>query len=192
MSKRIETSIIIDKPLDIVWQEVKVMENHVNWMEDAVKIDILSENNSGINTKMNVLTKVGPIKLTDIITVTEWKEKESIGVIHEGIVTGEGIFYLTELNESQTEFRWEETLKFPIYLGGVIGEFFGSYVLKYIWKKFTGNDNGQGEMNYIKFSGMMKKLNVEKFKYREGVGRIYPKFMPKKNHDAIFNFFKFI
>ena len=136
MSKRIETSIIINKPLDAVWQEVKVMENHVNWMEDAVKIDILSENNSGIDTKMNVLTKVGPVKLTDIITVTEWKEKESIGVIHEGIVTGEGIFYLTALNESQTEFRWEETLKFPIYLGGVIGEFFGSYVLKYIWKIF--------------------------------------------------------
>ena len=120
MSKRIETSIIINKPLDTVWQEVKVMENHVNWMEDAVKIDILSENNSGIDTKMNVLTKVGPIKLTDIITVTEWKEKESIGVIHEGIVTGEGIFYLTALNESQTEFRWEETLKFPIYLGGCL------------------------------------------------------------------------
>ena len=26
MSKRIETSIIINKPLDTVWQEVKVME----------------------------------------------------------------------------------------------------------------------------------------------------------------------
>ena len=61
MSKRIKTSIIINKPLDAVWEEVKVMENHVNWMEDAVKIDILSENNSGIDTKMNVLTKVGPI-----------------------------------------------------------------------------------------------------------------------------------
>ena len=139
MSKRIETSIIINKPLDTVWQEVKVMENHVNWMEDAVKIDILSENNSGIDTKMNVLTKVGPIKLTDIITVTEWKEKESIGVVHEGIVTGEGIFYLKALNESQTEFKWEETLKFPIYLGGTIGEFFGSYFLKYIWKKNLKN-----------------------------------------------------
>jgi len=139
MSKRIETSIIINKPLDTVWQEVKVMENHVNWMEDAVKIDILSENNSGIDTKMNVLTKVGPIKLTDIITVTEWKEKESIGVIHEGIVTGEGIFYLKALNESQTEFKWEETLKFPIYLGGAIGEFFGGYVLRYIWKKNLKN-----------------------------------------------------
>ena len=131
MSKRIETSIIINKPLDTVWQEVKVMENHVNWMEDAVKIDILSENNSGIDTKMNVLTKVGPIKLTVIITVTEWKEKESIGVIHEGIVTGEGIFYLKALNEYQTEFKWEETLKFPIYLGGVIGEFFGTVAIHY-------------------------------------------------------------
>ena len=141
MSKRIETSIIINKPLDAVWEEVKVMENHVNWMEDAVKIDILSENNSGIDTKMNVLTKVGPIKLTDIITVTEWKEKESIGVIHEGIVTGEGIFYLKALNESQTEFKWEETLKFPVYLGGAIGEFFGGYVLRYIWKKNLKNLN---------------------------------------------------
>ena len=139
MSKRIETSIIIDKPIDIVWQEVKVMENHVNWMEDAIKIDILSENNSGINTKMNVLTKVGPIKLIDTITVIEWKEKESIGDIHQGIVTGIGIFYLNEINDTQTEFKWEETLKFPIYLGGFIGEFFGSFVLKYIWKKNLKN-----------------------------------------------------
>ena len=45
----------------------------------------------------------------------------------------------TTETESQTEFKWEETLKFPIYLGGVIGEFFGSYVLKYIWKKNLKN-----------------------------------------------------
>ena len=38
MSKRIEVSILINKPLDVVWNEVKVMEDHVNWMEDAVKI----------------------------------------------------------------------------------------------------------------------------------------------------------
>ena len=101
MSKRIEVSILINKPLDVVWNEVKVMEDHVKWMEDAVKIDILSENNSGLDTKMNVLTKVGPITLTDIITVTEWKEKESIGVIHEGIVTGEGVFYLSEIDDNK-------------------------------------------------------------------------------------------
>ena len=63
MSKRIEVSILINKPLDVVWNEVKVMEDHVKWMEDAVKIDILSENNSGLDTKMNVLAPQGPKKL---------------------------------------------------------------------------------------------------------------------------------
>ena len=47
---------------------------------------------AGIDTKMKVLTKVGPISLNDIITVTEWVEKKSIGVIHQGIVTGKVSF----------------------------------------------------------------------------------------------------
>ena len=139
MSKRIEISTVINKPLNVVWDEVKIMENHVNWMEDAVKIEILSENNSGLNTKMNVLTKVGPISLNDIITVTEWKEKESIGVIHEGIVTGKGVFYLTKVDENTTKFKWVETLKFPFYLGGPVGEVFGGLILKLIWKKNLKN-----------------------------------------------------
>ena len=139
MSKRIEISTVINKPLNVVWDEVKVMENHVNWMEDAVKIDILSDNNSGLQTKMNVLTKVGPISLNDIITVTEWKEKESIGVIHEGIVTGKGVFYLKEIDENKTKFKWVETLKFPFYLGGPVGEIFGGLILKLIWKKNLKN-----------------------------------------------------
>ena len=139
MSKRIKVSTIINKPLQIVWDEVKIMENHVNWMQDAANIDFLSENNSGINTKMKVLTKVGPIKLNDVITVTRWDEMKSIGVIHEGIVTGEGIFFLSSVNEDSTKFEWVEELKFPIYLGGPIGEFFGGLLLKQIWKKNLEN-----------------------------------------------------
>ena len=72
MSKRIKVSTIINKPLEIVWDEVKIMENHVNWMQDAANIDFLSENTSGIDTKMNVLTKVGPIKLNDVITAVSY------------------------------------------------------------------------------------------------------------------------
>ena len=135
MSKRIQISTIINKPLKDVWNEVKVLERHVNWMQDAENIEFLSENTSGLNTKMKVLTKVGPISLNDIITVNQWSEFDTIGVVHEGIVTGEGAFYLTSINENSTKFEWIETLKFPIYLGGSIGEFFGSFILKRIWKK---------------------------------------------------------
>jgi len=67
---------------------------------------------------------------------------ESIAVIHEGIVTGEGVFYLSEVDNTTTKFQWVETLKFPIYLGGPIGEIFGGIVLKYIWKKNLNNLKG--------------------------------------------------
>ena len=135
MSKRIKVSTIINKPLEVVWDEVKIMKNHVNWMQDAAKIDFLSLNEFGIDTKMKVLTKVGPFSLNDIITVTKWEEMNSIGVVHEGIVTGEGAFYLSENDDNSTKFEWIEELKAPYYLGGPIAEFFGGFVLKFIWKK---------------------------------------------------------
>ena len=139
MSKRIKVSTIIDRPLNEVWDEVKIMENHVNWMQDAAKIDFISENKFGMDTKMKVLTKVGPFSLNDIITVTSWDEMKSIGVVHEGIVTGEGAFYLSENTEDSTNFDWIEILKAPYYLGGPIAEFFGGIVLKAIWKKNLNN-----------------------------------------------------
>ena len=139
MSKTIKVSTIIDAPLKTVWNEVSRLENHTNWMNDAEKIDFLSENNSGMGTEMKVLTKIGPIKLYDYMTVTNWVVEKSIAVDHIGIVTGKGEFKLEEIDENNTKFNWEETLKFPIYLGGVIGEFFGAPILKLIWRKNLKN-----------------------------------------------------
>ena len=139
MSKTIKVSTIINAPLKTVWNEVSRLENHTNWMNDAEKIDFLSNNSSGIGAKMKVLTVVGPIKLYDYMTVTEWVEEKTIAVDHVGIVTGKGKFILEEIDNNNTKFNWEETLKFPIYLGGFIGEFFGAPVLKLIWRKNLKN-----------------------------------------------------
>ena len=139
MSKTIKVSTVINAPLKTVWNEVSRLENHTNWMNDAEKIDFLSENNSGMGTEMKVLTKIGPIKLYDYMTVTNWVVEKSIAVDHIGIVTGKGEFKLEEIDENNTKFNWEETLKFPIYLGGIIGEFFGAPILKLIWRKNLKN-----------------------------------------------------
>ena len=133
MSKRIEVSTIIYKPIEVVWDEVKIMKNHVNWMQDAAKIDFLSENEAGIDTKMKVLTKVGPFTLNDIITVTTWEEMNSIGVVHDGIVTGEGAFYLSKNDDNSTKFQWIEDLISAYFLGGPIADFLGGFVLKIMW-----------------------------------------------------------
>ena len=134
MSKTINVSTTINTSIDEVWKEVSVLKNHTNWMKDAVNIEFLNEKTEGLGAEMKVLTKVGPIKLFDYMTVTEWIEKKSIGVDHVGIVTGKGKFTLIKLEEEKTKFLWEETLKFPIYLAGPIGEFFGSPILKLIWR----------------------------------------------------------
>ncbi|MDA9275663.1 hypothetical protein N9Q11_01805 [Acidimicrobiia bacterium] len=134
MSKTINVSITINKSIDEVWNEVSILKNHTNWMKDAVSIEFLNDKTQGLGAKMKVLTKVGPIKLFDYMTVTEWIDKKSIGVDHVGIVTGKGKFTLREITEEKTDFQWEETLRFPIYLAGPVGEFFGSPVLKLIWR----------------------------------------------------------
>ena len=59
-----------------------------------------------------------------------------------------------------------------------------------IWKIFTGLDNGTGIMDYKQFCKMMRKLKVESFKYRDNKGRIYPKFLPDDEYQAILDSYK--
>ena len=139
MSKTIEVETLIYASLDDVWNEVSKIENHSKWMKDAVNIDFQTDNKSGVGTKIKVLTKIGPIKLYDFMTFTKWEEKKSIGVDHVGIVTGKGEMKFEKIDENTTKFKWTETLKFPIYLGGVIGELFGKPVLELIWKQNLNN-----------------------------------------------------
>ena len=139
MSKTIEVETLIYASLDDVWNEVSKIENHSNWMKDAVNIDFQTDNKSGVGTKIKVLTKIGPIKLNDFMTFTKWEEKKSIGVDHVGIVTGKGEMKFEKIDANTTKFKWTETLKFPIYLGGVIGELFGKPVLELIWKQNLNN-----------------------------------------------------
>ena len=104
MSKTITVEITIDASLDEVWNEVSKIENHSNWMKDAVNIDFQSESKSGVGTKIKVLTKIGPIKLYDYMTFTKWEEKKIIGVDHVGIVTGKGEMEFDKIDEKAKLF----------------------------------------------------------------------------------------
>ena len=139
MSKTITVETTIDASLDEVWSEVSRIENHSNWMKDAVNIDFESEIKSGVGTKIKVLTKIGPIKLYDYMTFTKWEEKKIIGVDHIGIVTGKGEMEFNKIDDNTTKFKWTETLKFPFYLFGSIGEIVGKPILEFIWKENLNN-----------------------------------------------------
>lgn len=133
----IEVAIDINASTERVWEVVEPVERHIDWMADAVAIRFKSDQTRGVGTEFFSDTKVGPIKLVDEMTITEWVPNASMGVRHTGIVTGTGVFTLTPLdNNTRTRFSWKEKLKFPWYLGGPIGAAVGGQiVMKAIWRR---------------------------------------------------------
>ena len=134
---RITVSIDLDATPARVWKIVEPIERHVDWMADAVAIRFHTEQTRGVGTSFACETKVGPIRLTDQMEITEWVPEEAMGVRHTGVVTGTGIFTLAPLDDGRrTRFTWSEQLTFPWWLGGPVGEVVGgNLVMKAIWRR---------------------------------------------------------
>lgn len=131
----IEVSIQLNATPEHVWSIVEPVENHVDWMADAVAIRFLNDQRRGVGTEFFCDTKVGPIKLVDKMEITEWIPQQVMGVRHVGVVTGTGKFTLTP-HLGGTTFTWAEELNFPWWLGGKLGELVGAkLVMGMIWKR---------------------------------------------------------
>jgi hypothetical protein len=134
---QIRVAIELDADPDRVWEIVEPVERHVDWMADAVEIRFDTEQTRGVGTRFECDTKVGPIRLTDHMEITEWEPGRAMGVRHTGIVTGSGVFTLEPLDLGRrTRFTWTEDLRFPWYLGGRLGEAVGGrFVMRAIWRR---------------------------------------------------------
>ncbi len=121
--------------IEEVWEDICDIASHVEWMQDAQAIVFTSDQTQGLGTTFDCLTKVGPIRLTDRMEITEWTPRSAMGVRHVGLVTGEGRFTLTATGENTTRFVWAESLYFPWWLGGRIGGWFGRPILRWVWRR---------------------------------------------------------
>jgi hypothetical protein len=120
-----------------VWNVVERVEDHVEWMHDAVAIRFQTDNHRGVGTSFLCDTKVGPITLVDKMEISEWEPSAAMGVRHVGLITGSGRFELTPIDLGRrTRFGWDETLTFPWWLGGRVGALVaGRLVLRPIWTR---------------------------------------------------------
>jgi len=131
---RIRVSTAIDAPPATVWADVRHIARHVEWMADAVAITFTSDSREGVGTSFDCATRVGPLRLVDRMVVTEWRDGEVMGIRHEGAVTGTGRFTLTAAGDG-TQFTWEESLRFPWWLGGPLGALAGAPLLSLVWRR---------------------------------------------------------
>lgn len=129
----IAVEIVIDAPTSFVWNDLEDIASHVDWMQDAAAIRFLTDQRQGLGTRFECDTVVGPLKLTDVMEITDWHHGRSMGVRHQGLIGGTGVFTLRP-SGSTTVFSWVEELEFPWYFGGSAGAAVARPVLRSIWR----------------------------------------------------------
>ena len=135
----IRVATTIDAAPAEVWADLRNIESHVEWMHDAVAIRFDGEAREGPGVVFDCDTRIGPFRLTDRMETTEWVDEAVMGVRHDGVVTGVGRFTLTDAGEGRTRFAWEETLRFPWWMGGPIGARVAKPVLRAVWRRNLKN-----------------------------------------------------
>jgi hypothetical protein len=133
--RSIEVRIVVERDVADVWDELRRLDRHVDWMHDAVAIRFLTERHDGVGARFECDTKVGPFSTTDVMEITAWEPERSMGVRHVGLVEGAGAFELVPIADDRTEVRWHERLRFPWRLGGPVGEIVARPILRRIWSR---------------------------------------------------------
>lgn len=131
---RLKVGVTVDAPPRDVWRELADLASHAEWMADAEEIRFVGSARGGVGTVLEVPTRIGPLRTTDRLVVTEWEPARSMGVEHEGAVSGVGRFTIRPRRRGRTRLTWSEELRFPWWLGGRLGEVGGKPVLRRIWR----------------------------------------------------------
>jgi hypothetical protein len=128
-------SISIPVAPDVVWAELERIEDHTEWMADAVAIDFLTEQRRGVGTSFRCATRFGPLRTNDLMTITEWVEGSTMGVRHQGAVSGSGRFTLVGDEDGGTVVTWAEDLTFPWWMGGALGAAVAHPIFRWVWRR---------------------------------------------------------
>ena len=136
---RIRVHTTVDAPPDTVWAYLADIDSHVQWMHDAVRIRFLTTRTSGVGTRFECDSRVGPFQTTDVMEITEWKPGRAMGVRHDGIVTGSGRITLRKARRGRTRVTWTERLHFPLRRGGPVAAYASKPLLRRVWKKSMRN-----------------------------------------------------
>ncbi|MCX6440286.1 MAG: SRPBCC family protein [Actinobacteria bacterium] len=112
-SNHIAISIVIDAPIQKVWDALVDWEQQGEWML-ATKIWVTSDIRVGVGTQIEALTGIGKLGILDKMQVTTWNPPFSADVLHTGsLIKGTGRFELISTSASQTRFNWSEEIIAP-------------------------------------------------------------------------------
>ena len=130
----LSVQIHLNAPPERLWSSLADIKSHTRWMSDAAAIEFIGPQRQGVGTRFACKTRVGIFTTNDVMEVTEWVENETISVRHTGLISGSGSFEIIRTPAGAT-FRWQEKLRFPLWLGGALTAAAAKPLLMRIWRK---------------------------------------------------------
>ncbi len=127
--------IEIPAPIERVWEEAADVASHVEWMADAHRLDFLSGQTEGVGTRVEVETRFGPLRTTDVMEFTAWDPPRRMAVRHQGLFTGTGEFLFEPTGPGATTMTWQERIDFPWFFGGKLGAWAARPVFGWVWRR---------------------------------------------------------
>ena len=113
----------IAAPPERVWALLEDWEGSAEWMVDATTVRVLGEPRRGVGTRIEAVTRIAGVPLTDRMEVVAWEEQRFITVRHHGWpIRGLAWFELRPDGAGGTWFEWAEELDPPL---GPLGELGG-------------------------------------------------------------------
>jgi uncharacterized protein YndB with AHSA1/START domain len=130
----VTVAVLIPASVRAVWEALADFASHTDWMTDAREIEFETGQQTGLGTRLRVETRLGPMTTVDVMEVTAWEPHRRIGVVHQGVVRGEGEFRLDPV-AGGVNVVWSETLVFPWKFGGRIGVGLSRPLFRWIWHR---------------------------------------------------------
>jgi uncharacterized membrane protein len=112
----IRSMIVIDAPIERVWEVLADVEGQPRWMTDMKAVRVLTPGPVGVGTGAEAEIRIFGIEVLDPITITNFEPPRRFAIRHEGRFSGEGRIELEAgVDGSTTIVRWDETIV-PPYL----------------------------------------------------------------------------
>lgn len=130
----IRSMIVIDAPIDRVWDVLADVEDQPRWMTDMKTVRMLTPGQARVGTRAEAEIRILGIKVRDPITITAFEPPRRFAIRHEGRFRGEGLIQLESgADGSTTIVRWTETIVPPylphigaLFLTPILGQIFQS------------------------------------------------------------------
>ena len=120
----ISSIVVIDAPIERVWEELADIEGQPRWMREMKSVRLFTPPPVGVGTRGEATVRILGIAVTDPVTITEFEPPRRFAIRHEGLFTGHGLITLEPGADATTTIvRWDETLVPPAFpwLGAAIG-----------------------------------------------------------------------